>query len=168
MAFAGKASTAAILVLLTLLLQNIGMAVLIHWIRVRPTQSNPLGVLGSCFLMVRITSVIFVLHLLQILPWAAFYRWRCFPSWEAAFYFSACSYSTVGYGEVVLPHAWRSLGPIESVTGVLMCGLSTALLFAIVHLLVQGKIRGYKMRHEAPKAGAFKPSLDGSGSGSER
>jgi hypothetical protein len=90
--------------------------------------------------MVRITSVIFVLHLLQILPWAGFYRWRCIPSWEAAFYFSASSYSTVGYGEVVLPRAWRSLGPIESVAGVLMCGLSTALLFAIVHLLVQGKI----------------------------
>ena len=61
-------------------------------------------------------------------------------STAAAFYFSACSYSTVGYGEVVLPQAWRSLGPIESVTGVLMCGLSTALLFAIVHLLVQGKV----------------------------
>jgi hypothetical protein len=57
-----------------------------------------------------------------------------------AFYFLASSYSAVGYGDVVLPRAWRSLGPIESVTGVLMCGLSTALLFAIVHLLVQGKI----------------------------
>ena len=140
MAFAGKVSTAVILVLLTLSLQNTGMATLIYWIRVRHTQGYPLGVLGSCFLMVRITSVIFVLHLLQILPWAGFYRWKCVPSWEAAFYFSASSYSTVGYGGVVLPLAWRSLGPIESVTGVLMCGLSTTLLFAIVHLLVLGKI----------------------------
>ena len=147
MAFAGKVSTAAILVLLTLLLQNTGMATLIYWIKARHTNGMyPPGMLGSCFLMVRLTIVIFVLHLLQILMWAGFYRWRCFPSWQAAFYFSASSYSTVGYGEVVLPQAWRSLGPIESVTGVLMCGLSTALLFAIVHLLVQGKIT----RHDAP------------------
>ena len=49
MAFVGKASTAAILVLLTLLLQNTGMAALIYWTRVRHTQGYPLGVLGSCF-----------------------------------------------------------------------------------------------------------------------
>jgi hypothetical protein len=140
MVFAGKASTAAILVLLTLVLQNTGMATLIHWIRVRRTEGNPLGVLGSSLLMVQITSVIFVLHLLQILLWAGFYRWRCIPSWEGAFYFSASSYSTVGYGDVVLPQAWRSFGPTEGITGVLMCGLSTALLFAIVHRLVQGTI----------------------------
>ena len=40
-----------------------------------------LGVLRSCFLVVRFSSVIFVLHLLQILMSAGFYRWRCFPSW---------------------------------------------------------------------------------------
>ena len=141
MAFAGEATAAAILVLPTLLIQNTGMATLIHWIRVRHTQGMyPLGVVGSCLLMVRFTSVIFVLHLLQILMWAGFYRWRCFPSWRSAFYFSVSSYSTVGYGGVVLPQAWQTLGPIESVTGVLMCGLSTALLFAIVHRLVEGKI----------------------------
>jgi hypothetical protein len=148
MAFAGEASAAAILVLLTLLIQTTGMATLIQWIRVHHTRGvYPLGVLGSCFLMVRFTSAIFVLHVLQILPWAGFYRWMCCPSWEAAFYFSVSSYSTVGYGGVVLPREWRSLGPIESVTGVLMCGLSTALLFAIVHQLVEGKIMNRAKRH---------------------
>jgi voltage-gated potassium channel len=141
MAFAGEATAAAILVLLTLLIQTTGMATLIEWIRTRHTKGiYPLGVLGACFMMVQFTVAIFVLHLLAILPWAGFYRWRCCLSWEAAWYFSACSYSTVGYGDVVLPQAWRSLGPIESVTGVLMCGLSTALLFAIVLGLVEGKI----------------------------
>src|SRR5215831_13508497 len=100
MAFAGKATAAAILVLLTLLLQTSGMATLIHRIRTHHTKGMyPLSALGSGFLMVRFTSVIFFLHLLQILPWAGFYRWRCFPSWETAFYFSASSYSTVGYGD---------------------------------------------------------------------
>jgi hypothetical protein len=53
-------------------------------------------------LMVRITIVIIVLHLLQILLWAGFYRWSCFPSWQSAFYFSTASYSTVGAGDLLL------------------------------------------------------------------
>jgi hypothetical protein len=143
-----KPLAAPVLVLLTLSIQNTGMATILQWIRVRHTQGMyPLGVLGSCFLMVWLTSVIFVLHLLQILMWAGFYRWRCFPSWRSAFYFSASSYSTVGYGGVDLPQAWQSLGPIESVTGVLMCGLSRAPLYAIVHRLFEAKITKLANRH---------------------
>lgn len=133
MVFVGRASAAAILVSLTLFLQSAGMAAVIHWIRVHHALGTyPLGLLRSSVLLVRFTSVILILHLLQILLWAGFYRWNCFPSWEAAFYFSAESYSTVGYGDLILPLIWRSLGPVESITGVLMCGLSAALLFAIV------------------------------------
>ena len=91
----------------------------------------------SAALIVRFMSVMIVFHLLQILLWAGFYRWNCFPSWENAFYFSAASFSTVGYGDLVLPQAWRSLGPVESVAGVLMCGLSASFLFTIVNRLVQ-------------------------------
>jgi hypothetical protein len=79
--------------------------------------------------------VIFVLQIFQILMWAG--SWKCFPSGEPAFYFSTSSYSTVGYGDLVLPRMWRALGPVESVTGVLMCGLSVSLLFAIVTFLVR-------------------------------
>jgi len=64
-----------------------------------------------------------------------------FPSWESAFYFSAASYATVGYGDLVLPQVWRTLGPVESVIGVLMCGLSASFLFAIVTRLVEREVR---------------------------
>src|SRR5215467_508428 len=112
MAFAREASAAAVLVWLTLLLQTAGMATLIHWIRISYVLGLfPLGVTRSGVLIVRFITAIFVLHLFQILLWATFYRWCCFPSWEAAFYFSTASYSTVGYGDVVLPQVWRSLGP---------------------------------------------------------
>jgi voltage-gated potassium channel len=67
----------------------------------------------------------------------AFYRWRCFPSWEAAFYFSAANYATVGAGDLFLPQMWRAMGPVESITGVLMCGVSASFLFAIVTRLIQ-------------------------------
>jgi voltage-gated potassium channel len=138
MSFVGQASAAAVLVALTLLFQGAGMAALIQWIRAHLARGvYRLGLFSSGVLMVRFTTLIIALHLLQILLWTGFYRWRCFPSWESAFYFSAASYSTVGYGDLLLPRVWRSLGPLESVTGVLMCGLSAAFLFAIVTRLVE-------------------------------
>ena len=77
----------------------------------------------------------------QILLWASWYHWLCFQSWESALYFSATTYATVGYGDVILPSEWRLLGPVESIIGVLMCGVSVSLLFAIATELVgQGKI----------------------------
>jgi len=148
MAFVVQASAAALLVWLTLSLQSAGMATLIHWVRGCLKRGvYRIGVIRSGGLMVRFTSLIFVLHLLQILLWAGFYRWNCFPSWEAAFYFSVASYSTVGAEELVLPGIWRTLGPLESVTGVLMCGLSAALLFAIVIRLVEREGR-YSLERE--------------------
>ena len=142
MAFVTQAYAAAVLVALTLLFQSAGMAALIHWVRTYLERGmNRFGVFRSGVLMARFTSVIIALHLLQILLWAGFYRWNCLPSWESAFYFSAASYSTIGSGDLLLPRMWRTLGPVESVTGVLMCGLSAAFLFAIVTRLVEREER---------------------------
>jgi len=69
--------------------------------------------------MVRFTTVMMALHILQILLWAVLYRWQCLPSWESSFYISASSYATVGYGDIVLLRMWRTLGPVESVAGML-------------------------------------------------
>ena len=37
-----------------------------------------------------------------------------------------------GYGDVVLPPAWRSMGNFEAVIGIIMFGWSTALLVTVV------------------------------------
>lgn len=142
MAFVRQTSAAAVLVTLSLLFQSAGMGVLIHWARAYFARGMYRhSHLRSALLLVRFTSVALTLHLSQILLWTAFYRWNCFPSWESAFYFSTASYSTVGSGDLLLPQIWRALGPVESITGVLMCGLSIALLFAIVLRLVEREVR---------------------------
>jgi voltage-gated potassium channel len=87
-------------------------------------------------LVVRLTMAVVVLHGLEILLWAGFYRWHCLPSWDSAIYFSASSYSTLGSSDVSLPLSWRTLGPVEGVIGVLMCGMSVSLLFAIITRLI--------------------------------
>jgi voltage-gated potassium channel len=153
MNFVRQASAATVLIALTLSFQSAGMAALIHWGRAHFARDvYPLSVVRSALLMVRFTSVMVVLHLLQIMLWAGFYRWNCFPYWESAFYFSTISYSTVGYGDLVLPRMWRNLGPVESITGVLMCGLSASFLFAVVTQLAQ--------RHAQHASGLAKPAAD--------
>jgi voltage-gated potassium channel len=140
--FLREGSAAIVVVTLTLSLQCAGMAAVISWAR---TSFAPgvlkLGPIRSGLLMMRLMTAFIGLHVLEILLWTAFYRWLCFPVWESAFYFSAASYATVGYGDVVLPQMWRTLGPVESITGVLMCGLSASFLFAIVSRLVDREAR---------------------------
>jgi len=142
MIFLREGSAAIVLVTLTLLLQCAGMAVVIAW--TRPSFAPGvlrLGAIRSAILMMRLMTAFICLHVLEILLWTAFYRWLCFSFWESAFYFSAASYATVGYGDVVLPQMWRTLGPMESIIGVLMCGLSASFLFAIVSRLVDREAR---------------------------
>jgi voltage-gated potassium channel len=132
-----QALAAFILSTLTLAFESAGMAVLIHWVRAYFARGIKIQSLWqTAALMTRFTSVTILLHLLQILLWTVFYRLRCFRSWEPSFYFSATSYSTVGYGDVVLPPVWRLLGPTEAIMGVLMCGISVSALFAIATRLI--------------------------------
>jgi hypothetical protein len=72
------------------------------------------------------------LHLVQILAWAALYALRgALPEFTTAAYFSAVTYTTTGYGDIVLPEEWRLVGGVEALTGILMCGLSAGMFFAI-------------------------------------
>ena len=127
----------AVLVTLTLVVQSAGMAALVMWARAHLAGGvRILRLVRAGWLVVRFTSLIVCLHLGEILLWAYFFRWTCFATWESAFYFSAANYSTVGCGDLFLPQRWQALGPVESLTGVLMCGVSASLLFAIVTRLV--------------------------------
>jgi|SRR5271166_5555523 len=136
--FLHQAYITIILVTLTIVMQSVGMAVLIEWLKAQfPNGIHQLGLFRSILLVVRFTGLLVCLHALEILLWASFYRWKCLATWETAFYFSAANYATVGAGDVLLKPIWRMMGPVESVTGVLMCGFSASFLFAIVNRLVE-------------------------------
>ena len=140
MSLLNQAGAAVLLVTLTLCLQYAGLAALIGWLkRALAGEVYKLGAFQAAALVIRSTVAVIALHGLQILLWATWYRAICLPSWESAFYFSSTSYSTVGYGDVVLPSEWRLLGPLEGIIGVLMCGITVGLLFAVVTRLIGDK-----------------------------
>ena len=76
------------------------------------------------------------LHIIQIVIWASVYCYLIdipeITSFLDAFYFSTITYTTVGYGDIVISGEGRLLSGIESINGILMFGWSTALLFAAV------------------------------------
>jgi hypothetical protein len=121
-------------------IHGLGMMLGLRWLRLtRPAHHHHFSLPAMFWILVRVVYGLLVLHLLQILVWAACYYWSgCFPDFATAFYYSATSYSTVGYGDVIPPGNWRILGSVQAVTGVLMFGWSTGVLFSVVNHL-QGR-----------------------------
>jgi voltage-gated potassium channel Kch len=85
-------------------------------------------------LAVLIGAKLVVLALLgYILMWALLFTGLgLLPDLETSFYFSGITFTSVGYGDVMLPTCWRLLSVGLAVNGLLMAGWSTALLVYIV------------------------------------
>jgi hypothetical protein len=95
------------------------------------------GFWPGTLLLIRVACALTIIHLVGIAVWAGFYWWQeCLPDGESAFYFAAVTYTTIGYGDLLLPREWRLLAPIEGLTGILMCGLSAAFFFAVVSKMI--------------------------------
>jgi hypothetical protein len=93
-------------------------------------------------LLILVFGMVISLHLIETGVWAGFYFWNnLFPDYETSLYFSLGTYSTIGYGDVVLPQRWRLLGGIEGISGVLLCGLSGAFIFAVLNVLYQARLQ---------------------------
>jgi hypothetical protein len=84
-------------------------------------------------------------HLIDIALWAVLFM-ICgeFTGIGTAYYHSAVNYTTLGYGDLVMTPSWRMLGPLEAADGMLMFGVSTAIIFALTQRLLQGRFADLK------------------------
>jgi hypothetical protein len=114
----------------------VGLAVALRRLA-RSSLSQPVRqAVRTIQVLIAVASWLLVLHLIEIAVWALFYdAVKCLPDLETSLYFSGVTYATVGFGDVVLAHEWRLLAPMEGLTGILMCGLSTGFFFVIVSRL---------------------------------
>ena len=113
-----------------------GVTVAARWLRERVT-SAPRSWPGI-WLVIRLAAFMVFLHLVEISAWGLVYVWRgAMPDIPSALYFSGVTYTTTGYGDLVLPQEWRLVGAIEALTGILMCGLSTGFFFAVLSRMLR-------------------------------
>jgi voltage-gated potassium channel Kch len=131
--------TGAALVVLTVLIHAFGATYLIQLLARHYTDEQGDVRPRRAGLALAVASIgLLLLHWIQILIWAGAYLLlepvSPIRDFATAVYFSAVTFTTLGYGDIVLESAqWRLLTGIEALNGVLLLGLSTALLLGVVH-----------------------------------
>jgi hypothetical protein len=80
-----------------------------------------------------IVILMFLASLLEVLVWAiAYLALNAIHGLEKALYFSTVTFTTLGYGDIVLAEQWRLLASFEAANGIIMFGWSTAIIIAAV------------------------------------
>ena len=101
-----------------------------HRIRARESRLVPLGVI--LFVVLGLVAI----HSVEIwLYGAAFWAIGAVSDFETALYFSTVTFTTLGYGDVVLEGNWRLFGAIEAGNGLILFGWSTAFLLSVTSRL---------------------------------
>lgn len=86
---------------------------------------------GKSIAMVMTVLGLFGLHGVEIWIWASAYvLLGAISDFPSALYFSTATFSTLGYGDIVLSHDWRLFGSLEGINGFLLIGWSTAFMVA--------------------------------------
>jgi hypothetical protein len=131
----------AVALLLSVLFYGLATALLVRllvrWTRAgRPAS----GFWKDVAVMMVVTLITAAAHLTEIALWAVVLL-LCgeMATFEKALYCSAQNYTALGYGDVALSERWRLLGPLEAVNGLLLVGLSTAVLFAALSRLLANR-----------------------------
>ena len=118
-------------------------------VRLIRTGYTGLGFWKNVGIMLIVTLVTGTAHLTQIALWAmAFLMVGAISDFGTAFYYSAENYTALGYGDVVLSGTWRLLGPLEAINGLLLFGLSTGVMFAVMSRLITNRLHlkfGYEV-----------------------
>ncbi|MEO8506668.1 MAG: ion channel [Betaproteobacteria bacterium] len=84
-------------------------------------------------LMALSVLLLLALHLFEVVIWATSLVYGgLVPSWRAAGFFAGNTYTTVGYGNFVLPAGWEMLAPIIAISGLFTFGWSGSVLVDIV------------------------------------
>jgi hypothetical protein len=91
-------------------------------------------------LVMNFTLLALAAHFVEIALWAlSFVLCGEFSNFTAALYYSGNTYTTLGDSTTVLSARWRLLAPVEAANGMLMFGVTTAIIFAVIHRLIEAK-----------------------------
>lgn len=126
--------TATLMTLLCLSLQAIVGVYAVHLFRVYASKQSVAQSLIQSFTAIALVMLLLMLgNLLQIIAWAYLYIYLGeFQTFKDAFYFSGVTFTSLGYGDIILSEVHRGLSPIQAANGLMMFGVSTAILFAVI------------------------------------
>src|SRR5215468_3857300 len=123
----------------TVIIQALGLMGIIHFIRFELR----IGRAGVQFwrdvrIITGVALVALAAHVIAIATWGLVFRW-CgeFSQLAGAVYHSGMNYTTLGDSDKVMSPSWKLLAPLEAANGMLMFGVSTTILFAVIQRLIR-------------------------------
>jgi hypothetical protein len=117
-----------------------GVMAALRWLRRHEITSWRVSRRARLFVI--LAGWIILLHVAEIMVWAIAYTlMRAMPDLQSGLYFSAVTFTTTGYGDLVLPERWRLVGAVEALTGILLCGWSTGFFFAVLSKMLASEGR---------------------------
>ncbi len=133
----------ALLICLTVVIHALFLDRLIRWIG---QTSNAARLLfrkhWKVPMLVAAVLGVFSAHIIQIWVWALFYLLvKAVPDLEAALYFSTSTFTTVGFGDIILGKDWRLVSSFQAANGFILFGWSTAFIFEIMSKLYEDDSR---------------------------
>lgn len=132
------------MIILTTAIHASGMMGSLRLIQWYDRQKNSRWYHHPVFLVSGIVVVMFCISLIESWLWALSYvLLDAIEQLEAAAYFSMVTYTTLGYGDVVLAEEWRLLASFEAANGIIMFGWTTAIVMAAIrHVYLKEGIEG--------------------------
>jgi len=128
--------TALIVTALTIVAHGLGTSWWIHRIGKRYPNANLfLTPPRKAGVIIRTTLFLILMHFTEIMMWAVAYLLVAkseLQTVETAIYFSAVTFTTLGYGDITLSSEWRLLSGFEAINGIVLIGWTTAFLYAIL------------------------------------
>jgi hypothetical protein len=123
----------AILILLTTAVHAGGMSLSLRSVRSHVTIEGSRLYLNRVFKVGMVILIMYLVAIIEVLIWgAAYLAFDAVEGLENAIYFSAVTFTTLGYGDVVLEGNQRILSSLEAINGIIMFGWSTAIVIAAV------------------------------------
>jgi voltage-gated potassium channel len=129
------------LIAITVVIHAIGTSAWVEHLGKKYADDSPVSGRGAMLVLVNTALIVFALHTLEIVIWAAAYLALVpvneLASFEEAVYFSFVTFTTLGYGDITLGEGWRLLSGIEALNGIILVGWTTAMIFSVVQHIWQ-------------------------------
>lgn len=126
---------ATVMVIVTILIHGAGITALARGMRIEmgvAEAHHHFSMKRAGAILITVLAL-FTLHGIEIWLYAAMYLIiGAVQSLEAAVYFSTITYASIGFGDSEMARAWRLVGAIEGINGVLLLGWSTAFFVTVV------------------------------------
>jgi len=131
---------AALLMVITTALHASGMLLVVRMVLQDEALTSHRKQRMHLFSVAGVVLLMFLVSVIEVLVWSVTYLWLgAIEGLEKATYFSMVTFTTLGYGEIVLDEQWRLLASFEAANGIIMFGWTTAIVLATVQRIYFNK-----------------------------